>query len=107
MFAEDSEEEKEEDFDSWPVSELKRFLKERNVDCSTVVEKSDLIQKAKQVGKPSLRSSAYRAPAGFVYHSESGYFYSADKGLYYDGASRCTYDPRTQKWTDERGKRLN
>jgi len=58
MFAEDNDEDKEEDFDSWPVSGLKRFLKERNVDCSTVVEKSDLVKKAKQVGRPSLRSSA-------------------------------------------------
>lgn len=94
------------DFASWPISELKRFLTEHHVDCSTVVEKTELIHLAKEAEKSSLRASTYRAPEGFVYHSESGYFYNEEQGLYYDGASCCFYDPRTTKWYDSEWKEL-
>ena len=92
----------EVDFASWPISELKRFLTERKVDCRQVVEKSELLQKAKEVTrKRDHRPADYQAPEGFVFHAESGYFYSEERGLYYDGSTRCFYDPRTVKWYDE------
>lgn len=96
----------EVDFASWPISELKRFLTERNVDCSSVVEKHDLVQKATEAQQSRIQPVSYQAPEGFVYHPSSGYFYNAEHGLYYDGPSRCFYDPRTQKWFDENWNEL-
>ena len=91
----------EVDFGSWPILELKRFLMERNIDCSSVVEKHELVQKAQEATQSATQSRSYQAPDGFVYHPDSGYFYNAESGLYYDGPSRCFYDPRTTKWYDE------
>ena len=35
------------DYSSWPVKELRRFLTERGVDPSSIVEKNDLVSQAR------------------------------------------------------------
>ena len=43
-----SQEADQVDYSSWPVKELRRFLTERGVDPSSIVEKSDLVSQARQ-----------------------------------------------------------
>lgn len=37
------------EYGSWPVKELRRFLQERDVDVSGIVEKEELVSKVKEV----------------------------------------------------------
>lgn len=39
----------EADYSGWPVKELSRFLKERGVDPSGMIEKADLVKKVAEV----------------------------------------------------------
>ena len=47
----------ETDCASWPVKELARFLKERGIDPTGIVEKAELVAKVKEVSIFSHRNS--------------------------------------------------
>eukprot|EP00887_Chlorella_sp_A99_P003863 scaffold11.g3863.t1 len=64
------------DYGSWPIKELRRFLTERGVDPSSIVEKGDLVA---------------RAPAGYAYDPSTGMWYSGDAGMYWDPKSGGFY----------------
>eukprot|EP00892_Ulva_mutabilis_P002562 jgi/Ulvmu1/12306/UM088_0026.1 len=83
----------EQDYSSWPVSELKRVLREANVDTSGATEKSDLVSKMHDLDK---QRAAKVTPAGFVLDPGSGYYYNVETGWYYHAESQCYY--RGGKW---------
>ncbi|GMH42321.1 hypothetical protein BSKO_10240 [Bryopsis sp. KO-2023] len=93
-----SAEQQQEDFDSWPISELKRFLEERGENADGIVEKQDLIQKAVEVASKGPEGEVAAAPSGFVYDPSSGYFHSVESGMYFDSGSGSFYVSSTGKW---------
>lgn len=95
------------DFESWPISELKRFLNENKVDCTGIVEKQELIEKARELNEKSTSYGSFQAPEGYVYDPSSGYFYSAEHEMFYDGPTRCFYNPKTTKWYDEHWNQID
>lgn len=80
----------EEDYASWPISKLKRFLEERGENLHGVTEKGELVSRAKR---------AAAIPHGFVFDSHSNYYFSHAKQLYYDAASGYYYNG--SQWTKE------
>eukprot|EP00210_Caulerpa_lentillifera_P008249 g7874.t1 len=94
-------------FESWPIAELKRFLGENKVDWTGILEKEELVQKAKEVNVNSTSYEAFQAPEGYVYDPSSGYFYSSEHEMYYDGPTRCFYNPKTTTWYDEHWNQIN
>lgn len=94
------------DFSSWPISELKRFLKERGEHTEGVIEKDDLVKKATEVASKGPEGDLAGAPEGFVYDPTSGYFYSSDSGMYYDTATGSSYVISTGKWYDSNWQEL-
>ena len=94
------------DFASWPVKELRRFCMEKGQNVDGVVEKGDLIEKAKAAAKsgPTVASrNTYSplissAPAGFEWDAKSGMFYSKASGMYWHPNSGAFYNSNDGKW---------
>ena len=65
------------DYSSWPVKELRRFLTERGVDPSGIVEKNELVSQARQSAKfachrtDGQRLIGLRAPVVHIVHARA------------------------------------
>mmetsp|Transcript_20692 Transcript_20692/g.57435 ORF Transcript_20692/g.57435 Transcript_20692/m.57435 type:complete len:445 (-) Transcript_20692:441-1775(-) len=77
------------DMSTLPVKELQKFLQDRGVDVTGVLEKAELVEKAKAVSQ---------VPEGYVYHAESGYYWGDQDSMYCEAISGGFYNPVTQKW---------
>lgn len=78
---------KGEDFASWSVKVLKQYLTDKGIDISGIVEKEELVSKAKSCGPP-----------GYDYDPNSGMWYSSESEMYWDPKSGGFWNPRDQKW---------
>jgi CD2 antigen cytoplasmic tail-binding protein 2 len=100
----------EVDYSRWPIKELRRFLTERRVDTSGIVEKGELVAKVKEaaavaggnagginVGKVAGETKT-QAPAGYVLDPSSGMWHSTESGMYWDSNSGGFYNPGDEKW---------
>lgn len=80
-----------DDFTSWSVKELKLYLTDKGVDISGVVEKEELIVKAKSCRAPG-------APPGYEFDPSSGMWYSSESAMYWDPKSGGFWNSRDQRW---------
>lgn len=87
-----------EDFSHWPVSELKRFLRERGETIDTCLERDELVDRAVQAISKGHDKDVSCPPDGFIYEESTGYFFSSESGMYYDNKSGATYVPTVGKW---------
>ena len=96
MFADDSKQEgqQQEDFSSWPVKDLKKFLEDKGIDSHMYVEKAELVAEAARAACLGQRS--HPVPLGYSYDAESGYWYSSEQSMYFDQASGLYY--RNERW---------
>lgn len=105
------EKEKEEDktdYSSWPIKKLRRFLQERGVDPTGIVEKGELVAKVKEAsatgnkggGDESGKAAAVnaQAPAGYAFDPSSGMWHSSESGMYWDSSTGGFYNPADEKW---------
>ncbi|KAG2483126.1 hypothetical protein HYH03_018016 [Edaphochlamys debaryana] len=101
------------DYASWPIKELKRLLKERGIDSSSLVEKGDLVARVQQAmaeapqrgggmgpGGPGGAGGAgsFDAPPGYRFDPGTSYFYNEDTGMYFDPATGAYGQAATNKW---------
>ena len=93
------------EYSSWPIKELRRFLQERGVDPTGIVEKGELVQKVKEAaavaaatGKNGGGGSGLTAPAGYSFDPGSGMWHSPESGMYWDSTSGGFYNPSDEKW---------
>lgn len=91
---------KKEDFGHWPISELKRYLRERGEIIDTCVEKVELVERAVQAALKEHHGDVSCPPDGFEYDKSTGYYFSSESGMYYDASSGATYVPTVGKWYD-------
>jgi CD2 antigen cytoplasmic tail-binding protein 2 len=101
----EEEEEDKTDYASWPIKELRRFLQERGVDPSGIVEKGELVAKVKETAEKSGNKAENlttgknaQAPAGYAFDPSSGMWYSAESAMYWDSNSGGFYNPASEKW---------
>ncbi|GAX85211.1 hypothetical protein CEUSTIGMA_g12631.t1 [Chlamydomonas eustigma] len=93
------------DFDSWPIKEIKRYLSENGVSVSNIVEKGDLVSRARlleaqqvEAAAGALQQPGYVAsvgeivPEGFVFDEGSGYWLNSVSGMYYDNITGSYFD---------------
>ncbi|WIA19510.1 hypothetical protein OEZ85_004121 [Tetradesmus obliquus] len=76
------------DYSSWPVKELRRFLSERGMDSSSIVEKQELVA---MVAKAAESSAAVAPPPGYRFDPSSGFYHSSESGMYWDASSGGFY----------------
>eukprot|EP00798_Chlamydomonas_sp_ICE-L_P009845 gene9845-7732_t len=104
----------EDGYGKWPIKELKRFLGERGVDASNIVEKMDLVAQVRKVaaqGPEGAPAQEFSAPGGregtgvqgYVFDPHSGYFSNPETGMYYDASSGAYYQAASGKWFRKEG----
>lgn len=89
------------DYSSWPIKELRRFLEERKVPTTGLVEKSDLVAKVEEAVaamSTGTTTDPFSAPPGYVFDPASGYFHSMEAGMYYDPNSGGYCQASTGQW---------
>lgn len=93
------------DYGSWPVKELKRFLIERGIDCSNIVEKGELVAAAKKAGAKNegdkaaaMGSGSALAPPGYAFDPGSGLWRNTESGMYWDSKTGGFYNSSDGKW---------
>lgn len=98
-----------DDFASWPIKELKRYLTENGVDVSGMVEKGEMVARAREAaargplvnggGAAPSPANAASVPPGYDFHDPStGYYWSSAAGMYFDPSTSGYYQPSMQKW---------
>jgi len=104
---ENEKEEDKTDYSSWPIKELRRFLEERGVDPSGIVEKGELVAKVLEastrgnkgsLGKAAAAAVHAQAPAGYAFDPSSGMWHSAESGMFWDSNTGGFYNPADGKW---------
>uniref|UniRef100_A0A061RF91 SAP domain-containing protein n=1 Tax=Tetraselmis sp. GSL018 TaxID=582737 RepID=A0A061RF91_9CHLO len=85
------------DYAAWPVRELQQFLRERGQDTSGVVEKAELVERAR-LAAASAASPSGAAPEGYVFHEESGLYWGPAESMYFDASSGFFYNPASREW---------
>lgn len=94
------------EYASWSIKDLRKYLIDNNVDVSSIVEKSELVEKAKTAAI-SISSSKtnddtnvakMQAPYGYSFDPGSGLWKSEETGMFWDQSSGAFFNSSDQKW---------
>ncbi|KAK9818356.1 hypothetical protein WJX72_011218 [[Myrmecia] bisecta] len=88
----------EVDYSRWPIKELQRFLRERGVDSTGIVDKAELVAKVKEAAAKGPEGEVAAAPPSYVFDPNTGYFYSSAADMFWDANTGGFYSSNTGLW---------
>ena len=96
-------------YSSWSIKELRKFLTDRAIDPTGIIEKRELVEKVKEASAagvtaqvPTQKASGAapppRAPPGYSYDPSTQMWFSRESNMYWDSKSGGFYNPSDQLW---------